>query len=150
MSLGTKAIAVIRLQWFNSLFRFVVSGLRRYDLGYNLEIPDLLWLQLAISQTVNLSCKCSCSVARHHWWANYSFKVFVGASLSEPHTSVTALQDACVCLLAVIYRKFNWTNGYEDICRYTYISNLHTCFKIQICDRQRAMPGGVFPLGLIP
>ena len=24
----------------------------------------------------------------------------------EPHTSVTALQDACVCLLAAIYRKF--------------------------------------------
>ena len=29
-----------------------------------------------------------------------------GASLSEPHTSVTALQVACVCLLAAIYRKF--------------------------------------------
>ena len=24
----------------------------------------------------------------------------VGASLSEPHTSVTALQDACVCMSA--------------------------------------------------
>ena len=30
----------------------------------------------------------------------------IGASLSEPHTSGTALQDACVCLLAAIYRKF--------------------------------------------
>ena len=25
---------------------------------------------------------------------------------SEPHTSKTALHDACVCLLAAIYRKF--------------------------------------------
>ena len=33
---------------------------------------------------------------------------FIGASLSEPHTSVTALQDVCVyvCLLAAIYCKF--------------------------------------------
>ena len=33
------------------------------------------------------------------------FKLLVGASLSEPHPSVTVLQDACVCLLAAIYRK---------------------------------------------
>ena len=50
---------------------------------------------------------------------------FVGASLSEPHTSVTALRDACVCLsvclFAAIYRKFNLTNGNEGI------SSLHTC-----------------------
>ena len=33
---------------------------------------------------------------------------FIGASLSEPYTSVTALQDArvYVCLLAAIYCKF--------------------------------------------
>ena len=24
--------------------------------------------------------------------------IFIGASLSEPHTSVTALRDACVCM----------------------------------------------------
>ena len=24
--------------------------------------------------------------------------ILIGASLSEPHTSVTALQDACVCM----------------------------------------------------
>ena len=30
----------------------------------------------------------------------------IGASLSEPHTSETALHDACVCLLAAIYCKF--------------------------------------------
>ena len=36
----------------------------------------------------------------------------IGASLSEPHTSVTALQDACTCMSGsksvhkVIYRKF--------------------------------------------
>ena len=28
--------------------------------------------------------------------------LFIGASLSEPHTSVTALQDACVCLSAYV------------------------------------------------
>ena len=26
--------------------------------------------------------------------------IFIGASLSEPHTSVTALQDVCVCMSA--------------------------------------------------
>ena len=30
----------------------------------------------------------------------------IGASLSEPHTCVTALLDACVCLRVAIYRKF--------------------------------------------
>ena len=38
----------------------------------------------------------------------------VGVSLSEPHTSVTALQDACVCMLVclrvAIYRKFKLNN----------------------------------------
>ena len=42
----------------------------------------------------------------------------VGASLSEPHTSVTALLDACVCLRVAIYRKFKLSER---------ISNLHTC-----------------------
>ena len=28
------------------------------------------------------------------------FVYFIGASLSEPHTSMTALQDACVCMSA--------------------------------------------------
>jgi len=32
-------------------------------------------------------------------------KGFIGASLSEPHTSVIALAEVCVCLLAAIYRK---------------------------------------------
>ena len=35
---------------------------------------------------------------------------FIGASVSEPHTSVTSLRSACVCLLACLssckYRKF--------------------------------------------
>ena len=43
-----------------------------------------------------------------------SNNAFIGASLSEPHTSVTALQDACVCMSVcvrtyvreAIYRKF--------------------------------------------
>ena len=34
-------------------------------------------------------------------------KGLIGASLSEPHTSVTALQDACVCpVQPTIYRIF--------------------------------------------
>ena len=39
----------------------------------------------------------------------------------EPHTSVTALRDACVCMFAAIYRKLNLTNGNEGI------STLHMC-----------------------
>ena len=53
-------------------------------------------------------------------------------SWSEPHTSVTALQDACVCM-SVCPRTYVWpytenfnsTNGY----RYMYISNLNTCWS---------------------
>ena len=37
---------------------------------------------------------------------NENVKSIIGASLSEPHTSVTALQVACVCLFAAIYCKF--------------------------------------------
>ena len=51
-------------------------------------------------------------------------RAIIGATLSEPHTSVTALQDTCVCLsvcLSVCLRtyvrpyteNFNWTNGNE-------------------------------------
>ena len=29
--------------------------------------------------------------------------ILIGASLSEPHTSVTALQDACVCLSVCVW-----------------------------------------------
>jgi len=52
-------------------------------------------------------------------------KHIIGASLSEPHTSMTALQDVCVCmyvcLLVAIYRKFKLNE------RMRRISNLHTC-----------------------
>ena len=42
---------------------------------------------------------------------NHHTSSVIGASLSEPHTSVTALLDACVCVCRVclcvaIYRKF--------------------------------------------
>ena len=59
-----------------------------------------------------------------------------GASLSEPQTSMTALQDACVCLsvclsvcmsvclCVAIYWKFKLNKRKR---RYAYISNLHTC-----------------------
>ena len=60
-----------------------------------------------------------------------------GASLSEPHTSGTALQDACVCLTIVllrwvreaIYRKFKLN---ERKRRYTYISEFK--FPHVLCD----------------
>ena len=55
----------------------------------------------------------------------------IGASLSEPHTSVTALQNMCVCLLAcllvAIYRKFklNERIGIFQICaRACYSSSI--------------------------
>ena len=38
--------------------------------------------------------------------------IFIGVRLSEPHTSGTALQDTCVCLLAAIYHKFLNTHKY--------------------------------------
>ena len=56
----------------------------------------------------------------------------IWASLSQPHTTVNALQDACVCmyryvcLRVAIYRKFK-LNGY-------------TCIrKFQICTRAKAL-----------
>jgi len=45
----------------------------------------------------------------------------IGASLSKPHTSRTALQDACVYLIVIIYRKFKLNEWIQRI------SNLHTC-----------------------
>ena len=48
----------------------------------------------------------------------------IGASLSESHISVTALQDAWVCPVSVaIYRKFKLNERIR-----MYISNLHTCY----------------------
>ena len=34
----------------------------------------------------------------------------IGASLSEPHTSVTALQDACVCTSACLWPYTEYLN----------------------------------------
>ena len=46
----------------------------------------------------------------------------IGVSLSEPHTSVTALLDVCVCMYAcmrvAIHQKFKLSEQ---------VSNLHTC-----------------------
>ena len=40
-----------------------------------------------------------------------------GTSLSKPHTSETALQDACICMSGMTDRPYteylNWMNGYE-------------------------------------
>ena len=37
---------------------------------------------------------------------NLFILIVIGASLSEPHTSVTAFAKLCACLSAAIYRKF--------------------------------------------
>jgi len=54
--------------------------------------------------------------------ATMSIVKIVGANLSDPHTSGTALQDACVCLSVCLltyvwpYAKtLNWTNGYTKV-----------------------------------
>ena len=41
--------------------------------------------------------------------------MLIGASLSEPHTSGTALQHVCMCYVSLLV---DWTKD-------TYISNLH-------------------------
>ena len=63
--------------------------------------------------------KISCYTVVHPSW-------IVGASLSEPYTSETALRvHMYVGLLVCGHRKLRMNM------KYTYISNLHTCFKIQ-------------------
>ena len=37
------------------------------------------------------------------FWSCVTVYIIVGASLSEPHASVTALLDVCVCLFVAIY-----------------------------------------------
>ena len=38
----------------------------------------------------------------------------IGASLSEPHASLTGLQDACTCPVRMYVRPYlNLTNGYD-------------------------------------
>ena len=45
-------------------------------------------------------------LASHHPAPSHPSMCFIGASLSEPHTSVIAFAEVCVCLLAAIYLKF--------------------------------------------
>ena len=47
------------------------------------------------------SCVCLTSVHAARAQRFLSVRVLIGASLSEPHTSVTALLDACVCAVYV-------------------------------------------------
>ena len=73
---------------------------------------------------------CSLKILTYYWgepgldgffFYCYSILVFskflsiIGASLSEPHTSETALHDACVCLLAAIYCKFLNVHKYYSV-----------------------------------
>ena len=77
---------------------------------------------------------------------NISLHVLIRASLIEPHTSVTALQDACVCLFAAIYRKLNLTNGNEGIL------TLHMCctnsWSMQV-DTMDPSPSNSTPMDLL-
>ena len=53
----------------------------------------------------------------------------IGVSLSKSHTSMTALQDVCVCVCLYVclsaYVRPYTLNEWKR--RYTYISNFHTC-----------------------
>ena len=42
-----------------------------------------------------------------------SLDSMIVASLSDPHTSMTALLDACVCLRVAIYRKFKLSERFH-------------------------------------
>ena len=63
---------------------------------------DLMWYHVMLQEAMWWSCDLM-------WCYKRSCDV-IGASLSEPHTSVTALLDTCVCvyvcLCVAIYRKF--------------------------------------------
>ena len=58
----------------------------------------------------------------------------VGASLSEPHTSVTTLLDACVCmyvcLCVAIYQKFQLNKRIHQIC--TRVGAKSSLMKVRI------------------
>ena len=97
-------------------------------------------LQWCCAWSVNPWVLEECAEVQHdHWNSTYGVGnhlvrknlgavSVIGASLSEPHTSVTALQVACTCMYVpyreAIYWKFKLN---ERIQRCTYISNLHTC-----------------------
>ena len=59
---------------------------------------------------------------------NRKWTSIIGASLSEPHTRVTTLQDACVCLLTYVRpytENLNWTE--TKVHMHFKFANLHTC-----------------------
>ena len=55
----------------------------------------------------------------------HAFSIF-GASLSEPHTSVTALLDPCVCMYVCLFACGHILKILIERTD-TYISNLDTC-----------------------
>ena len=62
-------------------------------------------------------------LARWRWMTIW--EQIIGASLSEPHTSVTALRDACVCMYVcmsgtTIYRIFKLNKRIQFCTRATY------------------------------
>jgi len=60
-----------------------------------------------------------------------SYTIIIGASLSEPHTSVTALRDACRCLVAqpTTYRIFKLNERIRFCARAKALQN--SSFNIQ-------------------
>ena len=74
--------------------------------------------------TINLSVNIivsfpDCTLSWGGRWAGHKTILhtpLARASLSEPHTSVTALQDACVCMSVCMWphiENLNWINGYD-------------------------------------
>ena len=51
------------------------------------------------------------------------FYILIGASLSEPHTNVTALRDACVCMYVVLNTFTSFDAPSLDVCGWSMIAH---------------------------
>ena len=66
-----------------------------------------LWIHRILSERfVNTNCV-SLLDAIASFLSKLCLHALIGASLSEPHATRTALQDACVCLSVAIYWNLN-------------------------------------------
>ena len=92
--------------------------------GKRTELSGFLytsWLKVSKPEKTNIepNLNIHCQEFIGLWSPTLHSLHVIGASLSEPHTSMTVLQDACVCLSVclhvAIYRKLNWTNGNEGM-----------------------------------
>ena len=66
----------------------------------------------------------------------------IGVSLSEPHTSMTALLDVSVCLRVGVYRKFKLSEGFQ-ICTRTKTNSCSMKARLQtMADKGRLLTDG--------